>query len=132
MIDDIKKLLYIIEQKNNDKSVIYNCKEEVILITNLIEQRELNDKLTYDLLVELYKYIIFSNIHFTVDPRVEEDLRSSYILSVKNAIENKNLTEEQIKNLKDLNEKCLSYILDPLKLKREYDEFYKKNPDAIF
>lgn len=132
MIDDIKKLLYIIEQKNNDKSVIYNCKEEVILITNLIEQRELNDKLTYDLLVELYKYIIFSNIHFTVDPRVEEDLRRSYILSVKNAIENKNLTEEQIKNLKDLNEKCLSYILDPLKLKREYDEFYKKNPDAIF
>ena len=91
MNHDIDKLMFIIMKLVKDKRRLVLNADVVSDILKLVKESDLNDKLAFDLLVEVYKYARLASTHITLDPRYDENWKSGTILDIKEAQEKKNL-----------------------------------------
>ena len=126
---------YMIMEINNvleytNKGLIYSnlIKEIVELLKNI----SLDDELESNLLSELYKFTKIGHTIISIDPRGDSSLKYDALNDIKVSIENNNLEKDSFEKLKKLNDMCLDYFLNPLKLQKKRQDFFSQHPGAKF
>lgn len=131
------------KQDNNDMIMIINNELEntrlsfghtdlVKEIVQSLDNKSLDDELEYLLLSELYKYIKLCNTIISIDPRGDHSIKFNALYYIKKSLENNSITKDSVEGLKKVNDTCLDYFLNPLKMKKQAREFYSKHPGAKF
>ena len=127
-----EKLIEKINELDKKSNLDFAVRNAVFRVVELIKQNEVEEKFEHDLLLELYRSLLFSNVRVSVDPRGSVDAKTRPIYQIEKAIKEKHLSENDLKYLKEVNGTCLSYYLDPLKMDKEKEEFYREYPGVIF
>lgn len=130
MSNDVKLLIQILEKDINFSTSRYKEREKEIIV--LLKQSTIDEKMKYDVLVELFKFIKIGDTITSVDGRGDTSIKLGILSRIKESIEKNTLNKEIIEDFKAINELCLSYILDPLKLTREMNQLYVENSDLRF
>ena len=130
MNNDVKRLVLIVEKELNNASLNLPYKDFVSEIINLLKIKVMDEKIKYDVLVELFKYVKFGDTVTSIDMRGDKSIKFSALNNIKDAIDKNTLSQNNINDLNKINKLCLSYILDPLKLTKSFDKFYRENPNA--
>ena len=133
MDNDLMKMFSIIERELNNKNSDILFKDLLYELIDLLKQNDsIERELKYKTLVELFKFMKFGNTHISLDPRGERSAKYSALKPIVDAVKKEELGQHIVDNLKQINELCLSYILDPLKLNKEELKFSLEKPGAKF
>ena len=83
-------------------------------------------------MVELYKFVKIGLTPTSLDPRGDRNIKYTVLHGIRKSLDDNSIAKERIEKIKSINNLCLKYYFDPLKLTKEAREFYKKYPGAIF
>ncbi len=132
MKQDIEDMIGIItnELEGDKLRIPYN--ELIKEIIELLKNNQVDEALENQLLSELYKFIKLGNTLTSIDPRGDQTIKHSALYGIKESLTNKSLTKENIESLKSVNDICLLYFLNPLRIHKESRDFYSQHPGARF
>ena len=132
MKQDINDMITIIINELENTNPHFRFGDSVKEIIELLKNNPLEDELEYLLLKELYKFMKFGDTTISIDPRRDLNIKLNTLFGIKQALENNNFTQDSIEILKQTNDRCLEYLLDPLKIKKESEDFNNRHPGARF
>lgn len=108
------------------------AKKDYDEVLELIENHECSSATKLSLLVEMHRFAYYNSVIISLDPRGDWRFKLDFTNLVKTHLNENNINDELINELKEKNDYMRSKIDDPVKSIQEAIEFYTENPGAKF
>ena len=126
----LEELIKKCKRISNTKKILHNDIYDEII--ELIIQNKFDEKLTEDVLVEIYRFGFYSEVKTSLDPRGDVNFKLSVLINLKNALEKNELNDEIISKVREANNFMREFIDNPISFIETEIKFYSEHPNAKF
>ena len=107
-------------------------KEDLERLLPLIENGSLDMEIKNRLLVELYRFLVYSGTEVSIDPRGDTRMKLDILFDIRDAIQSGVVDDGILEKTAARISLMRDNIDNPFKIIDERSAFFKKYPDAMF